>query len=169
VLERLEHGLVRVLFIDFGNKELVSRDALRVLTPAYVNIAPFAYCCSLWSVSTPTGGWQACNFQRMIDIANVRGDKVLDCFFVSTSSDGLNQVILLENGKDVAEMFEGTTSDEGDGVFQVATLESGVESASGLLGSDEVKSFATELTVSRGVFVVYVKSPVNFFVQVTTS
>nr|KAI8754354.1 maternal protein tudor-like isoform X2 [Biomphalaria glabrata] len=61
VLKELENGSAHVLFIDYGNSDVLPAEDLRLVTPSFGEIFPLAIRCSLWGVKSLRKGDQSCN------------------------------------------------------------------------------------------------------------
>jgi len=135
VTDMVSSRQVRVLFVDYGNSDVVTTSTdLKLLSPKFCSKPPFVYHCSLAGVSQAEG-WSdemKTTFLELTTKGEEQEPSVFSCQFVSRNdSTGYHFVSLqTSDGVSVSDMFADAAVEAGNVVYQPVVITPGIHKVS---------------------------------------
>ena len=97
---KVDGSQVTVVFVDYGNADVVSANSLKTISETLLKVAPFAIECSLAGVKEPATGWTSQDANRLTELT---GDVEVQAVF---QTSGQSASVQLQAGdQDVNSIF----------------------------------------------------------------
>ena len=99
----VDSAQVEVLFVDYGNRQKSPVSEVKIIEPQFLDLPPQAYRCCLTGIEKKSSSSWTEDDKMKLESATIT--KILEVNYLRRSDTGEYQVVLMEEGRVLNEMF----------------------------------------------------------------